>query len=78
MRSRLKGRNLEDNSPLHDIVADGLALEWSPRQIAERLFLDHPDDHSMRAFTWVATADQILERVAVLDCDFRKLVANNS
>jgi len=31
-----------------------------------------------KPFTWVATAGQIPEKVAVLDCDFRKLVANNS
>ena len=28
-------------------------------------------------FTWTATADDILEKVAILDRDFRKLVDNN-
>jgi hypothetical protein len=28
-------------------------------------------------FTWTATADDIIEKVAILDRDFRKLVDNN-
>jgi transposase, IS30 family len=33
---------------LHDAVAAGLALEWSPRQVSERLRRDYPEDMGMR------------------------------
>jgi transposase len=40
-------------------------------------YITHWNDE-VEPFKWVATAGQILEKVAVLDCDFRKLVANNT
>jgi transposase, IS30 family len=36
------------NQELHDVVAAGLALEWSPRQVSERLRGDYPEDMEMR------------------------------
>src|ERR687894_889552 len=36
-RTRQRTRKLETNQELHDAVAAGLALEWSPRQVSERL-----------------------------------------
>ncbi|MGH3906623.1 MAG: IS30 family transposase [Pseudonocardiaceae bacterium] len=47
-RERPKLRKLEMNPELHDVVAAGLALEWSPRQVSERLRRDYPDDMGMR------------------------------
>jgi len=35
-RGRPKPRKLEKNPELHEVVAAGLALEWSPRQVSER------------------------------------------
>ncbi len=40
-------------------------------------YITHWNDEA-EPFRWVATAGQILGKVAVLDCDFRKLVANNT
>lgn len=40
-------------------------------------YITHWNDEA-EPFKWVATAGQILGKVAVLDCDFRKLVANNT
>ena len=48
MRARPKTRKLESSARLHDAVNDGLAQKWSPRQIAERLERDHPDDPELR------------------------------
>lgn len=47
-RSRPKDRILTMNTRLHDVVADGLDKKWSPRQIAQRLRRDFPDDDTMR------------------------------
>jgi len=47
-RARPKTRRLEADRRLHDAVADGLARQWSPQQIAGRLVEDHPDDKAMR------------------------------
>jgi transposase, IS30 family len=47
-RERPKPRKLEMNPELHDVVAAGLALEWSPRQVAERVLRDYPADMGMR------------------------------
>jgi IS30 family transposase len=47
-RRRQKPRKLEENPELHDVVAGGLALEWSPRQVSERLRRDYPKDMGMR------------------------------
>ena len=43
MVRRPKVRKLEANQQLHDVVAAGLAADWSPEQIAGRLRVDHPD-----------------------------------
>ena len=48
MRARPKARKLESSARLHDAVNDGLAQKWSPKQIAERLERDHPDDPELR------------------------------
>jgi IS30 family transposase len=48
MRVRPKVRKLESSRRLHDAVNDGLKEKWSPRQIAERLKRDHPDDPELR------------------------------
>jgi IS30 family transposase len=47
-RTRPKACKLETDRRLHDAVADGLANQWSPQQIAGRLAEDHPDDEAMR------------------------------
>jgi Transposase and inactivated derivatives, IS30 family len=47
-RARWKARKLESDERLHDVVAEGLAAEWSPRQISERLVVDFPDEPEMR------------------------------
>ncbi len=47
-RARPKVRKLERDQRLHDVVADGLAAEWSPRQISKRLITDFPDELEMR------------------------------
>lgn len=46
-RTRPKRRKLEMKQDLHDAVAAGLALEWSPRQISERLRRNYPEDMGM-------------------------------
>ena len=48
MRTRPKPRKLEASRRLHDAVHDGLAQNWSPKQISRRLRVDHPDDEAMR------------------------------
>jgi transposase, IS30 family len=48
MRARPKSRKLEACARLHDAVNEGLKKKWSPRQIAERLKRDHPDDLERR------------------------------
>ena len=47
-RTRPKQRKLEVTQELHDAVAAGLALEWSPRQISERLRRDYPENMGLR------------------------------
>ena len=47
-RTRPKPRLLETNTALHDAVNSGLEVNWSPRQISERLRLDFPADDTMR------------------------------
>ncbi|MGQ0774117.1 MAG: IS30 family transposase [Pseudonocardiales bacterium] len=47
-RKRPKPRKLETHSKLHEVVAAGLAVEWSPRQVSQRLRRDYPDDMDMR------------------------------
>lgn len=47
-RARPKVRKLEKNPELHDVVAAGLVLDWSPRQVSARLRRDYPDDMGMR------------------------------
>jgi transposase len=39
-------------------------------------FIDHWNEDA-KPFTWTATADEILQKVAILDRDFRRLVDNN-
>ena len=39
-------------------------------------YIDHWNEDA-RPFEWTATANEILEKVALLDRDYRKLVANN-
>lgn len=48
LRSRPQQRKLEINSRLHDTVNEGLAQDWSPQQIAQRLKRDYPDDKAMQ------------------------------
>jgi transposase, IS30 family len=47
-RTRPKLRKLERKPDLHEVVAAGLTLEWSPRQVSQRLRRDYPDDMGMR------------------------------
>ena len=47
-RTRPKLRKLERKPDLHDVVAAGLTLDWSPRQVSQRLRRDYPDDMGMR------------------------------
>jgi IS30 family transposase len=47
-RSRPKSRVLAINKRLHDVVNDGLAKRWSPRQISRRLRTDFLADDTMR------------------------------
>jgi IS30 family transposase len=46
--ARPKTFKLEANAVLHDAVAAGLVLDWSPQQISARLVVDHPDDLELR------------------------------
>jgi IS30 family transposase len=39
---------LETNRRLHDVVNEGLAKKWSPRQVSRRLREDFPEDDTMR------------------------------
>jgi IS30 family transposase len=48
MRARPKRYKLESDRRLHDVVADGLARDWSPQQIAGKLVEEYPDDPGMR------------------------------
>src|SRR5512135_73991 len=48
LRARPKPRKLEASARLYDAVHDGLAQNWSPKQISRRLRVDHPDDEAMR------------------------------
>jgi len=45
---RPKPRKLVTDRRLHDAVAAGLAVAWSPRQIGARLRAEHPEDEAMR------------------------------
>ena len=47
-RARPRARKLEASAQLHDAVNDGLAQNWSPKQVSRRLREDYPDDESMR------------------------------
>jgi IS30 family transposase len=47
-RTRPKSRVLAGNKRLHDAVNEGLAKQWSPRQISRRLRADFPADDTMR------------------------------
>jgi IS30 family transposase len=48
MMRRPKGHKLVGDRRLHDVVAAGLASEWSPQQIQGRLVEDYPADPRMR------------------------------
>jgi transposase, IS30 family len=48
LRLRPKLRKLERDRRLHDAVAAGLANDWSPEQIANRLAAAYPCDEAMR------------------------------
>jgi IS30 family transposase len=45
---RPKPGKLSQNQRLRDEVEAGLVVRWSPKQISERLKIDHPDDLEMR------------------------------
>lgn len=47
LKSRPKGRKLEQNKRLHDAVAEKLRDDFSPEQISGRLKEDYPDDLGM-------------------------------
>lgn len=47
-RTRPKNRVLETNRRLHDVVNEGLAKKWSPRQVSRRLREDFAEDDTMR------------------------------
>ncbi|MBO0759283.1 MAG: IS30 family transposase [Bradyrhizobiaceae bacterium] len=47
-RERPKVRKLMVNRRLHDLVSDGLAQDWSPRQISRRLRVDFPGEDTLR------------------------------
>jgi transposase, IS30 family len=46
--ARPKVHKLEADARLHDLVAAGLAADWSPQQISARLVEDHADDLELR------------------------------
>ncbi|HSV64597.1 MAG TPA: hypothetical protein VLJ59_01650 [Mycobacteriales bacterium] len=48
MRARPKTRKLQASARLHEEVNNGLAQDWSPKQVSRRLRTDHPDDETMR------------------------------
>jgi IS30 family transposase len=47
-RTRPKSHVLEMDQRLHDVVNEGLAKKWSPRQVSRRLREDFPEDDTMR------------------------------
>jgi len=48
MRARPKTRKLQASARLYEEVNNGLAQDWSPKQVSRRLRTDHPDDETMR------------------------------
>lgn len=62
----------------HHQAGDPPRLFQSLAQLVNRIgaYIEHWNEEA-KPFEWTATADSILDKLAMLDRDYKKLVANN-